>query len=355
MKWKKRLISLLLTLSLGAGLGVPAAAASAYTPVQDLQYTGRDVSFTDVKSGDWFAGNLSLLVQAGGINGYEDGTFRPNSGLKLCEFLKMVTTLLYPSYVEDFADYTFGGEALWYAPYVGLAEATGLLKGVTYTKAALEANVNRYTMAVLITNAVDLRGETLSRDKSIQYFIRDYYSMPYKYRLPVRDAYQMGILAGKDAYGNFCGNDGLTRAEACTVVMRLFEEGLRQSYYREYWDVSRQCRLLIRMPAEWFGRVLSREVSGGRFQVEYVCVNAVDGQHEGILFSVVVSDQAVNQWDTEYDYLGKVSSGSETHYVYVVYPDTMQYDGFNEEIQAEYVGMDEDMKNNLVTFNVVID
>ena len=170
---KKKLISLVLALSLGVGLAVPAAA-SGYQPVTELSYSVPAKTFQDVKGGDWYYGNLTLLVRAGGIDGYEDGLFRPNGGLKLCEFVKMVVALMYPHALPDFAGVTFGGEALWYGPYVGAAEAVGLLEGVGHTKQALEANVNRYNMAVILTNALKLRGETLERDKDLQYFINDY-------------------------------------------------------------------------------------------------------------------------------------------------------------------------------------
>lgn len=346
---KRKLMSLLLTLALALSLAVPALA---YTPITYLQYNDPPMSFTDVKGNEWFHDNLLLLTMAGGINGYEDGTFRPQSGLKLCEFIKIVAAILYPGAEADFAGYKFGGESLWYSPYVGLAEAVGLLEGVNYTKQALEANVNRYNMAVLITNALRLMGENLSHDDNIQYFIGDYDSIPAKYRNPVCDAYQHGILMGKDAYGNFCGNDGLTRAETCTVVMRLFEDTARNHFYGEFWNVTDHCRAVVLMPEDWQTRAVSTLSDGQYFCANYYCTAAVE--EGGLLFSVVITDSPVSSWPTNYDYLGVAGKGSEKHYVYIVYPGDVQYDYTNADMRVEYVSMLGDMESGLVKITVTM-
>ena len=41
----------------------------------------KPLSFSDVKSGDWFYPYVTELVEAGDVNGYEDGTFRPNDSI----------------------------------------------------------------------------------------------------------------------------------------------------------------------------------------------------------------------------------------------------------------------------------
>lgn len=349
---KKKLLAVLLTLVLALSLAVPALAG--YTPVTYLRYEYPPKAFYDVGQDEWYHDNLLLLTMAGGIDGYEDGTFRPQSGLRLCEFIKIVVAILYPGVAEtDFAGYHFGGEALWYSPYVGLAESVGLLEGVNYTKTALEANVNRYNMALLATNALRLMGENLSHDDNIRYFIGDYDSIPAKYRDPVCDAYQSGILMGKDTYGNFCGNDGLTRAETCTVVMRLFEDTARNHFYGEYWDVTNHCRAVVLMPEDWKNRSVSVLVDSSDFCVNYFCTAAMRDTG-GLLFSVVITDRPVNSWPSGYRYLGATKKGNEQHHVYIVYPGDVQYDYTNPEIRVEYASMLEDMESGQVKINVTM-
>ena len=354
MKLRKKLLSLLLTATLAAGLSTTALAD--YTPVTQLDYTGNAIQYTDVNENDWFHDNLTLLTMAGGINGFEDGTFRPNSGLRLCEFIKIVTAIMYPGAINDFASYTIGSvsdEEQWYAPYVGVAEAVGLLNGITYTREALEANVNRYNMAMLIVNAMKLIGETPTHDSNIQYAIGDYDKIPAKYREPVCDAYQFGILMGKDSYGSFCGNDGLTRAETCTVIMRLFEDSLRNYVYNEYWDVTDHCRSVVIMPEDWSTRSVSVKLTEPNFRVNYYCTAAV-GDYGGLLFSVVITDQYTEDWGSNFKYLGLASKGNEKHYVYVVYPGDTQYDYSNAEMRVEYVSMQGDMNDGRVKITVTM-
>lgn len=51
-------------------------------------------TFSDVKSGDWYAGNVAAAVKAGLISGYEDGTFRPNQQISRQEMVKMIYNAL---------------------------------------------------------------------------------------------------------------------------------------------------------------------------------------------------------------------------------------------------------------------
>ena len=59
----KKLISFAMVLALILSLGVPALAAS---------------SLSDVNPGNWFYNEVSEMVASGAIEGYEDGTFKPD-------------------------------------------------------------------------------------------------------------------------------------------------------------------------------------------------------------------------------------------------------------------------------------
>ena len=119
---KKRLISLLLAAALVVGL-VPAAAA-----------------FGDVPSGELSA-KLELLQQLDIIDGYTDGTFRPNNTLTRAEFTKLIVTMLgggdeaelYSGYTI-FTDVTSGHWAAGCINYAAKSTESGglsLIKGYT--------------------------------------------------------------------------------------------------------------------------------------------------------------------------------------------------------------------------------
>ena len=76
-----------------------------------------DIQFTDVKEGSWYYSDVTSLVKVGGINGYPDGTFKPNGTITAAEFIK-ITVGIYDDTlnVSEKKD----GEK-WYTPYVNTA------------------------------------------------------------------------------------------------------------------------------------------------------------------------------------------------------------------------------------------
>ena len=100
---KKRLLSLALTLVLCTALTpLPASALTSNGGVQpgasaQPDAASRPLSFSDVKSGDWFYPYVTELVEAGDVNGYEDGTFRPNDSITR----DAVCTILPGSFLSD--------------------------------------------------------------------------------------------------------------------------------------------------------------------------------------------------------------------------------------------------------------
>ena len=59
----------------------------------DLDTSGENI-FTDVNAGDWFYDQVVGSIRYGWINGYEDGTFRPDKGITRAEAAKLVNALL---------------------------------------------------------------------------------------------------------------------------------------------------------------------------------------------------------------------------------------------------------------------
>ena len=87
-------------------------------------------SFPDI-SREWYGyvDRISLLQERGVIHGYPDGTFRPNTPINRAEFLKLVFAAkseIQPSGSECFWDIPAG---VWYGPYVCAAKRRGIVDG----------------------------------------------------------------------------------------------------------------------------------------------------------------------------------------------------------------------------------
>ena len=55
--------------------------------------SSKDIQFTDVSSKDWFYEEIKIAVKAGYIKGYENNTFRPNAGITREEIANVITSI----------------------------------------------------------------------------------------------------------------------------------------------------------------------------------------------------------------------------------------------------------------------
>lgn len=82
--------------------------------------------YSDVSAGQWYNNAVSTMTRAGIVNGYPDGTFRPNAPITRAEMAKIIALFakLEPS-AERFPD-TAGH---WAEPYIRLAAGSGWIEG----------------------------------------------------------------------------------------------------------------------------------------------------------------------------------------------------------------------------------
>ena len=53
-----------------------------------------NITFSDIKESDWYYENIKILAEAGIINGYSDGSFKPNNNLTKVEAVTMIIRAL---------------------------------------------------------------------------------------------------------------------------------------------------------------------------------------------------------------------------------------------------------------------
>ena len=179
--------------------------------------------FEDVPAADWAFEHVTLLEDMGIVNGYPDGTYRPDRTLSRGEFIKMLVCAVAPDALGPADDLHFAANYLDAAVAVGITTYTA----VPRTSEALDAAITRYEMAQMIASAtLGCMGEDAVATEGIQDQIPDFAAIPADYQAAVLQAYGKGIFTGYED-GSFQGTRALTRREAAAVVVRLICPDMR--------------------------------------------------------------------------------------------------------------------------------
>lgn len=172
--------------------------------------------FSDVPTGSWYEETVSYMSENGIINGYPDGTFRPNKTISAAEFVSVTArcTGLKPS------ENTQNGH--WAA---GLLQAA--LDAGWYDWDELPPTGETYDSPITRQVAVNTLMRALLPDKTGDYNtesvkMTDFSSLGGRYYNKVLAAYACGVVTG-DNEGRFMPQSSLTRAQACAIIERALK------------------------------------------------------------------------------------------------------------------------------------
>lgn len=188
--------------------------------------------FKDIKATDWFIDTVSKLVGIGGIDGYQDGTFRPNKEISKAEFTKiLLSTIGYKQ--ED------SKNGHWAVNYISKAEELKILDRNEFKKEDLNKPIKRYEAAKMIAKTLELIGEKkVENPEDFSILIKDYNLNSSEYKDYVLQVYGKGIITGYKADNTFRADRSLTRAEASTIIMRVIDQTERDIPQRPEMDSS---------------------------------------------------------------------------------------------------------------------
>ncbi|MBQ8525586.1 MAG: S-layer homology domain-containing protein [Clostridia bacterium] len=161
--------------------------------------------FSDLGSSHWAYSSVSKLVDEGTINGFTDGTFRPDATVSRAEFVKMIGK----GPVAASETYTDVAPGAWYYDYVMYSGLAPL-------------GSRRFEPDTPITRG-DVAGLLWKRNGSVKVdgvpaMITSQSSEPDA----IAWVYAKGIMMGDD-YINLRLGDSLTRAEAAALIVRARE------------------------------------------------------------------------------------------------------------------------------------
>ncbi|MBD3360599.1 hypothetical protein GF366_02230 [Candidatus Peregrinibacteria bacterium] len=96
----------------------------------DTSNTNQEIDFSDTQKGEWYVPFVYVAKNAGIVDGYPDGTFKPGNPVNKVEFLKM----LFEAFGIDINDIEIGeipysdvSDNDWFTPYVSFASELNLI------------------------------------------------------------------------------------------------------------------------------------------------------------------------------------------------------------------------------------
>ncbi|MCM3709136.1 S-layer homology domain-containing protein [Sporosarcina luteola] len=117
----------------------------------------KDPGFKDVNKNQWYYGYVAALANSGYISGFEDGTFRPNAPMTRAQASKIID-LSYKLPAEAKTDNPFKdvSNSAWYTSHIRTLVENKITKGKTATTFEPNANVTRAQMASFVVRAENL-------------------------------------------------------------------------------------------------------------------------------------------------------------------------------------------------------
>lgn len=133
------------------------AATIFYNLLADTSVGYGEVSFTDVKTSDWYYTAVRVLASNLVLTGYKDGTFRPTSAVTRAEFVTMLLRLMpQPEAKCSFSDVRSDA---WYYEAVAAAANKGWVKGYEDGCFGPNRTISRAEAVTIVNRALGRRAD----------------------------------------------------------------------------------------------------------------------------------------------------------------------------------------------------
>lgn len=200
------------------GMGMEDTPDSEEKPEEgtETEQPAPDVKFSDINT-HWAKANIEAAVKLGIVNGFTDGSFRPDNKVSRGEFAVMISRALQLE-GEDTETVFQDGSTIpnWAKSHIARAVAAGLMQGFADDTFRISEQLSRAQLAVIIARAANLK---LDDNGSASF--SDSKDIPAWASKEVAAAVDAGLIQGKD--NRFAPNETATRAEAVTMIIRLLD------------------------------------------------------------------------------------------------------------------------------------
>lgn len=174
-------------------------------------------SFKDLNVSHWAYKYVVTLTNSKVINGYNDGTFKPEGTITNAEFIKLVVMAALPEWI-DINDAESNFEH-WASRYIWIAERYGLIKTGSITLENIDVPITRIEMVRIIVKAdLTMKGNSLETSEKVKF--KDVISLNNDDLLLLKHACSKNLITGYTD-NTFRPHSNMTRAEAATMIYRF--------------------------------------------------------------------------------------------------------------------------------------
>lgn len=169
------------------------AVKEANAPVQ--------VYLSDIK-GHWGEQSIQQAIEAGYVDGYEDGTFRPDSDITRAEYVTMVTKAMGLDPLNKNSDNQ------WYDPYISAVVNAGYHRYSDFNNGTWDTPITRLEMARIAVRASNEElqsADNQTSDEELMFL-----------------ATKTGLITGM-ADGQLGKEETATRAQSVTIIQRILD------------------------------------------------------------------------------------------------------------------------------------
>lgn len=111
-------------------------------------------NFSDVSADKWYNNAVSTLCHMGVLGGYSDGTFRPNAPITRAEFAKIAVSFAQTNGSAVYSYFTDVKTTDWFAPYVTAAKDSGLIEGYSDGSFKPENRITRAEACAIVNRVL---------------------------------------------------------------------------------------------------------------------------------------------------------------------------------------------------------
>ncbi len=191
------------------------------------------VTFSDMNQATWAENAVYALVDMGVINGYPDGTFKPNNQITRAEFSKIIVLVsgrYYPTKETYTSTFTDVPTTAWEYPYVSAAYKFGFIKGRSETIFDPNSNITRADLCLIVYRYIqsinpEFKAKTNADGTMITF--ADAANVPSYAQEAVSALYSNGVAPLRDTVNNkFEPTLPATRAECALIVYNAINAAL---------------------------------------------------------------------------------------------------------------------------------